>query len=114
MPAVYYPNSLFIVGDATPGGWNNPVPVPSQEFTRINSSQFELTINLEGGKEYLFLPVNGDWSHKFATDDPSAEGAKMRGTFRYDASSNFPAPDESGSYKIEVNFVDNTYKLTKL
>jgi len=107
------PENLYIVGDATPGDWNNPVPVPSQEFTRLNSAQFELTINLTGGKQYLFLPVNGSWDHKFATDDATAEGATTAGTFRYDAPSNFPAPDESGTYKIDVNFIDNTYMLTK-
>lgn len=107
------PDNLYIVGDATPGGWNNPVPVPSQQFTRLNSAQFELTVDLTGGKQYLFLPVNGDWSHKFASDDPTADNVKTAGTFKYDASSNIPGPDDSGTYKIDVNFIDNTYKLTK-
>jgi len=106
------PENLYIVGDATPGGWDNPVPVPSQQFTRLNSAQFELTINLTGSKQYLFLPVNGDWSHKFATDNAS-DNTKMGGTFKYDAPTNFPGPDDSGTYKIDVNFIDNTYTLTK-
>ena len=49
---------LYLVGNATPGGdasgWNNPVPVPSQEFTQINPTLYEITIPLIGGKEYLF------------------------------------------------------------
>jgi hypothetical protein len=106
------PDSLYIVGDATPNVWDNPVPVPSQQFTRLNSAQFELTINLTGGKQYLFLPKNGDWGHKFAIDDPSSV-TKLGGTFMYDAPSNIPGPDDSGTYKIDVNFIDNTYKLTK-
>jgi hypothetical protein len=52
------PDKLFIVGDAAPGGWNNPVPVPSQEFTRLNSCEFSLDISITGGKQYLLLPVN--------------------------------------------------------
>jgi hypothetical protein len=40
------PSQLFIVGSATAGQWNNPVPTPSQEFTRANSSNFALIIPL--------------------------------------------------------------------
>ena len=56
---------LFIVGSATAGGWNNPVPAPTQEFTKIDSVTYGGIFNLTGGNEYLLLPVNGDWSHKF-------------------------------------------------
>ena len=55
------PTNLYIVGDATTGGWNNPVPVPSQQLTRVNSSVWEITLPLVGGKQYLLLPLNGDW-----------------------------------------------------
>ncbi len=99
------PSDLFIVGSATPGGWGNPVPVPSQQFTRLNSVQFELpSIAIGGGNEYLLLPVNGDWSHKYAVSNNSLPGLSAGGFFGYDASSNFPGPAVSGNYKIEVNF----------
>jgi len=98
------PTDLFIVGSATPGGWGNPVPVPSQQFTRLNSVQFELTLPISGGNEYLFLPVNGDWSHKYAVADNSIAGLSAGGFFGYDFSSNFPGPAVSGNYKIEVNY----------
>ena len=107
------PSNLFIVGDATPGGWNNPVPVPSQQFTQVNSTQFELALSLTGGKQYLFLPVNGDWSHKFAVPDNTIPSLKAGGTFAYDASSNLPGPDASGNYKFVVRFIDNSYTVTK-
>ncbi len=108
------PANLFIVGDATVGGWNNPVPVPSQQFTRVNSTQFELTTAITGGKQYLLLPVNGDWSHKFSVDDNTISTLKAGGSFKYDAPANFPAPDVSGNYKFVVNFATYTYSLTKL
>ena len=104
------PDNLFMVGSATPGGWNNPVPVPSQQFTRLNSSQFELIVALNGGQEYLFLPVNGDWSHKFALN---VNANNTEGTFQYDTGSNFPGPTDSGTYKVYVDFITNTYTLTK-
>lgn len=108
------PANLFIVGDATAGGWNNPVPVPSQQFTRVNSTQFELTTAITGGKQYLLLPVNGDWSHKFSVDDNTIGSLKAGGSFKYDAPANFPGPDVSGNYKFVVNFATYTYSLTKL
>lgn len=104
------PANLYIVGDATAGGWNNPVPTPSQQFTRINLTQFQLTLPLTAGKSYLFLPVNGDWGHKFGGTNAAggtllADGA-VPGT-------NTPAPAVSGNYNILVDFFANTYTVTK-
>ncbi|MBI2283022.1 MAG: SusE domain-containing protein [Bacteroidetes bacterium] len=107
------PVNLFMVGDATAGGWSNPVPVPTQQFTRVNSSQFELTTAITGGKQYLLLPVNGDWSHKFSVEDNSIASLKTGGTFKYDAPANFPGPDVTGNYKFVVNFATYTYTVTK-
>ena len=104
---------LFLVGDATNGGWNNPVPVPAQEFTKKDALHFELTTDLIGGKEYLFLPLNGDWGHKYACKkkaDQSASG----GDFGYDFGDNFPGPAASGKYKIEVDFQRGKYTVTKV
>lgn len=104
------PVNLYIVGDATAGQWNNPVPVPSQQFTRINLTQFQINIALTSGKSYLFLPVNGDWARKFG--GTSATG----GTLLADGAvpgSNTPAPATSGTYKIIVDFAASTYSVTK-
>ena len=103
------PNELFIVGGATPGGWNNPVPVPGQQFTKLSSNMFELTLPLTGGQTYLFLPTNGSWDHKYAKDDGDATG----GTFQADSGSDLPGPATDGSYKISVDFSTNTYKVIK-
>ena len=52
-PKVMPPTSrmLFLVGSATAGGWNNPVPVPSQQFTRVDSVTYEGTFYLKGGQQ---------------------------------------------------------------
>lgn len=105
------PANLFIVGDATAGGWNNPVPVPSQQLTRLNSVTWQITIPLTGGKQYLLLPVNGDWSHKFAVANNSVAGLWAGGTFGYDLNDNFPGPPTSGTYTITVNFLTNTFTV---
>ena len=52
------PSNLYIVGDATDGGWNNPVPTATQQFTRIDGASYGIVVNLTAGKSYLFLPVN--------------------------------------------------------
>jgi starch-binding outer membrane protein SusE/F len=103
------PPALYIVGDATPGGWNNPVPVPSQQFSRLDAVSYGIVINLTAGKSYLFLPLNGNWDHKYG--GASAAG----GTLLADGAvpgSNTPAPATSGMYQIVVNFQTNTYTVT--
>ena len=104
---------LFMVGDATAGGWNNPVPTPSQQFTKISATLYEITVSLTGGKEYLFLPVNGDWSHKYAVQDKTLSGLSVGGDFGYDKNDNFPAPAASGTYKIQVDFQRGKFTVTK-
>ncbi|MDX1938135.1 MAG: SusE domain-containing protein [Flavihumibacter sp.] len=106
------PANLFIVGGATPGGWNNPVPVPSQQLTRVNSTQWQLTLALKKNEKYLFLPENGNWGKKFGVEDDAVPGVKLAGKLAPEGK-DIPAPDEDASYKIVFDLVNNTYKLTK-
>ena len=106
---------LFLVGSATAGGWNNPVPVPSQQFTQVSTTLYEITVPLIGGQEYLFIPVNGDWSHKYACNNtPAGTTANTGGDFGYDWNDNFPGPAVSGNYKISVDFQRGKFTVTKL
>ena len=105
---------LFLVGDASPGGWNNPVPVPTQKFTRTSSTTYELTIALVGGKEYLMLPKNGDWGNKYAVTDKNLQGLSSGGDFGANKNDNFPGPSASGNYKIVVDFKTGKFSVTHL
>lgn len=104
---------LFIVGNATPGGWNNPVPVPSQEFTKISDTQYEITLSLTGGNFYLLLPLNGDWGVKYGAIGGNGSNNALGDDFRM-GGGDLIAPAVSGTYKIEVNFQTGKFKLTKL
>jgi len=104
------PDSLFLVGSATAGGWNNPVPEPSQVLTRLNSSQFSISAPLSAAGQFLLLPVNGSWTNKYATSDGSETGTG--GTFGYNASSNFTGPTNAGTYTILVDFVTDKFTIS--
>ena len=96
--------ALVIVGDATPDGWNNPAPaLPSQTFTRVNSSLFELTIPLNAGKSYLFLPVAGSWTNKYGGMGGNNSNNVNGDDFKYNGS-DMKSPAVAGTYKISVNF----------
>jgi starch-binding outer membrane protein SusE/F len=105
------PDSLFLVGSSTVGGWNNPVPEPSQAFTQINSSQFSISAPLSAAGQFLFLPVNGSWTNKYATSDNSETGSG--GTFGYNASNNFTGPANAGTYTILVDFVTGKFTTSQ-
>ena len=104
---------LYLVGSASPGGWNNPVPVPSQEFTKVSTTFYQLAITLSGGNSYLFLPLNGDWGVKFGAIGGNNSNNVNEDDFRI-GGGDLLAPTVSGNYKIEVDFQRGKFKLTKL
>lgn len=103
---------LYLVGSATPGGWNNPVPVPSQEFSKVGNT-FELTVTLSGGGSYLLLPVNGDWSDKYGGIGSSNNSNNTITDDFKRGGSDLLAPAVSGIYKITVDFKEGRFKLEK-
>jgi starch-binding outer membrane protein SusE/F len=105
---------LFLVGDATNGGWNNPVPTPTQKFTKTSSTTYEITVPLIGGKQYLMLPKNGDWGNKYAVVNNTLPGLSTGGDFDANKSDNFPGPGTSGNYKIVVNFKTGKFTVTPI
>jgi hypothetical protein len=114
------PDSLFVVGSATAGGWNNPVPDPGQAMTQLNSTQFSITLPLSAAGQYLLLPTNGSWTNKFAVNNnntPPASG----GAFGYNPNSaqngtwntNFNGPANAGTYTLTADFLNYTYIVTQ-
>jgi len=105
------PSNLYIVGDATAGGWANPVPVPTQQFTQVSNAEFKITLPLVGGKSYVFLPLNGNWDHKFGGTSDGTSGVASLLSDGAVPGSNTPGPAASGTYTIDVNFINNTYSV---
>lgn len=113
-PKVTPPTSktLFLVGSATVGGWNNPVPVPTQQFTRVDSVTYQGKFYLIGGQQYLALPVNGDWSNKYSVADNTKVGLNKGGDFGFNFSDNFPGPATTGIYNIKFDFQAGKFTVT--
>ena len=108
-------NTLFIVGNATLGGWNNPVPVPSQQFTKVSNTKYEITVPLSVGGEFLFLPTNGDWSKTYGSPVLSIPTTtSYQALFSSSNLNNFKAPPISGTYKISVDFSTGLYSVNKV
>ena len=107
---------LFIVGSATPGGWDNPVPAPAQQFTKVDATTYSITLPLKGGEFYLILPENGSWANKYAVqyDGTPPAGLSDGGSFGYNFAKDIPAPATNGTYKIEFFFKTGKFKVTKM
>lgn len=110
-----FTGNLFLIGSATAGGWNQPVPVPSQQFTQTSATTYEITIALTGDQEFLIIPQNGSWDNKYAITRGSTDPNSLRqaGSFGYNLGDNFYGPSASGTYQIVLNFVTGKYTVTK-
>jgi hypothetical protein len=105
--------SLFIVGSAVAGGWDNPMTVDpaTQQFTQVSPTVYKITINLIGNGEYKLIAVNGSWDNQWSTavnDDPAA---LLGGDFVFNGQ-NVLAPPTSGKYEIVVDFQRGKFTVT--
>ena len=102
---------LFLVGSATAGGWNNPVPLPTQQFTRLDATHYKITAPLLGGQEYLMLPVNGDWGVKYGNSCGANSCNNAGGDSFKIGGDNMKGPSSAGTYTITVNFVTGKFTV---
>ena len=113
--AIPVTGKLYIVGNATAGGWANPVPTPSQEFTKVSETKYQIDVPLTPSLFYLFLPENGSWSTKYAWPEGLARNpAGGPFEFRGGGGQDFQAPAAAGNYRIVVDFQLGEFTVTKL
>jgi len=104
------PQELYLTGDAMPSGWTNTPPV-AQQLTRLNSSEYSISIALAPGKVYKLLSTQGQWQPQFGGS--SATGGTLGANYGSGSDPDaIPTPSAAGTYKIKVNFVTNTYTVT--
>jgi len=108
---LYADGKLYLVGSATAGGWNNPVPLPTQQFTRIDATHYTITATLSGGQEYLLLPVNGDWGVKYGNSCGSNSCNSNTGDSFKMGGDNIKGPTAGGTYTISVNFITGKFTV---
>lgn len=106
---------LYIVGDATPGGWPPLTNDPSiEQFTKITGTLYELTININANGEYKFVEVPGQWDKQWSVQtEPDAGSPGTLSGDLYFNGANGRAPSQGGSYKITVDFQKGKYTFTK-
>jgi hypothetical protein len=106
--------TLWIVGNATAGGWNNPLLAPydvSQKFTKVSNTLYEITVPLLTGGGYKLVQEMGVWGTQYhAMDGTQATFGSFE---KKDSDPQFPSPATAGTYKISVDFQAGTYTLTK-
>jgi hypothetical protein len=105
--------TLWIVGDATKNGWDNPVKAPydiSQKFTKVSNTLYELVVDLPGGGNYKVLQDNGRWDTQYHMITGTWESGSFE---KKDSDPGFPGPPTAGTYKITLNFKSGKYTVVK-
>lgn len=107
-----FTDHLFIVGDATPGGWDI---TKSTELTRSKTDPSEFTYSgqLSSGNFKLSVNQNSDWKQDFYTKDPSDDNKIVYNEGGSGADLQWVI-DTAGLYKITVNLVSLSIKVEKM
>jgi hypothetical protein len=105
---------LYLVGDATPVGWDNAAGLPFTEDPDT-AHIFTITTDLNADGGMKFLEVLGEWAPQWGTNE---NGTAEEGNLIYRPTEsvpdpvNIPAPGTAGQYKITVDLRKLTYTVT--
>lgn len=105
---------LYLLGSATEAGWDN---TGALAMTKDAPGMFSITTTLTAGQDmfFKFIEVLGQWAPQYGTND---EGTGEGGTLVFRETESvpdppaIPAPEVTGTYKIEVNLSNLTYTVT--
>jgi starch-binding outer membrane protein SusE/F len=105
---------LWMLGDATFAGWNNPIAAPydnSQKFTKVSETVYEIVTEMPGAGGYKLIQENGVWATQYHM---LAGGTWEGGDFEMkDAEPQFPGPPTPGTYKITIDFQRGKFSAVK-
>jgi hypothetical protein len=114
--AVPTEGTLWLVGNAAAGGWNNPLLSPydvTQKFTQDPNvyTLYTLTVDMLGGGGYKLVQKMGVWGTQYHALDGSVLSG---GDFELkDSDPQFPGPAAAGTYKVTVDFQLGKYYVVK-
>lgn len=106
-----YPNTLYIVGDASDAGWSTKDGVA---LAKMSDGIFSGIVKLRATGGWKFIANNGvdTWNPAWGTGENSdATGGQLNVD---GGAGNIPAPAEEGFYKVTADFKTMTYKVEKL
>lgn len=112
-------DEIWLVGGASPGGWNNPLNAPfinNQKFTRRSRTQYDLVVNLNANDGYLILPVMGSWSAKYCIEDGVDRASTTGGgdfVFKGGGGQDFLSPTPGGTFKISLDFQLGKFQVVR-
>lgn len=92
---------LWITGQFS--GWANSKSQTAEDslISVTGNGIYTGIINFPAGQnQFLIIPVKGDWTHKYATNDPQGSTSA---TVTYDAPNNLYAPSDGGQYWVTFN-----------
>jgi hypothetical protein len=107
------PDKVYLVGDGCTAGWT---PTAGIAFTKSAPGVYTLTTALTASKNLKIMYSNsGAWAPQWGTST-GAISALGKLVFRPNEASadpaSIPTPATAGNYKIDLNFNENTYKIT--
>jgi len=109
------PDMIYLVGGATTAGWT---PTNGLAFTKEGVGKYSLVTDLTSGNGGMKIMAtnSGAWAPQWGSD---GTGSSLLGKLKYRAGDSdpdpaeIPEPSSAGTYKIEVDFSEYTYKITK-
>lgn len=109
------PETVYLVGGATSIGWT---PTNGIAFIKDDIGKYSLTTQLSAGNGGMKVMAgnSGAWAPQWGSD---GAGTSLFGKLSYRPGDSapdpaeIPAPEVAGTYKIELDFSENTYKVTK-
>ncbi len=108
------PDAVYLVGDGCTAGWTPTAGLP---FTKTAPGKYTLTTALTASKSLKILYSNsGAWAPQWGTTT-GAISALGKLSFRPNETvadpASIPTPATAGTYKIDLDFSENTYKISQ-